>query len=341
VELAKPNKQEPIHDSNKPNDKSHSQPIVMPHRTSMLSTCTIGIIDDENDQDDYTKHNEALENIRRIQIKNLKDPKAINDAFQEVTMVVEAMTVTARDNNVILYQMLVSMEERINRRIEKVKEELIQTIDAKIAAIPPPPPPPPQTASVSSSGSVRGSSHRNSLYKPGSGINGHPPLPSSSSLSQSKSHSNSHHSLTTLNEEDRHSGTSTNNKNPQQQPQQQHPAVIYEDKEIIPYAGFVIKTKKLMGLKEKVFINIFHHELIEYLPMTAYGSEGSHENPSNAVLENRPYFIMGTVSHVLDKEGQNCVTYNIGISSEYFKQPNPLIMDFSITSPNSVHKVKK
>ncbi len=268
-------------------------------RPSMLSTCTIGVDNEPN-------QNEDLDNVRRIHIKNIKDPKEIESAFQDVVDVVEAMTVKASDNDVILYQMLAMMEERINKRIDQVKEELINTIDAKIAAIPPPPPvtihqPVPLAAPL-----PRGSA-RSSIYKPG-----HQPNTSGNSLSA------------LFEEASNHSGS----KSPTPEP-----TIIYEDSEVTPLPGFVIKTKKLVGTKDKVFINVFHHDSIEYIPVSLPAKDKA------AALENRPLLIMGNATNSLDKEGQNCVTYNVGVSSQYFQQPNPDITDFNITSPTSIHKV--
>lgn len=52
-----------------------------------------------------------------------------------------------------------------------------------------------------------------------------------------------------------------------------------EDKYIIvkltPHPGFVVKTRRLLDNENKVFINVFHHELIELEPNKGYSSSTS------------------------------------------------------------------
>ena len=74
-----------------------------------------------------------------------------------------------------------------------------------------------------------------------------------------------------------------------------------------------------------------HHELIEVIPSALP------EKDRASAEQNLPFLITGVLAHSLDKEGQNCVTYNVGVSSEFFKQPSTL--DFNITAPSSIQKV--
>lgn len=54
-----------------------------------------------------------------------KKPEELRDKVNKMLEYVEIMSVKNRDNNAILHQMLQSMEERINKRIDIVRTELI------------------------------------------------------------------------------------------------------------------------------------------------------------------------------------------------------------------------
>ena len=98
--------------------------------------------------------------------------------------------------------------------------------------------------------------------------------------------------------------------------------------EITPNPGFVVKTRKLIGDKNKVFINIFHHTLIAL-------------NPPGIAVElaiDKPYMMMDVPTCTVDHSGLECLTFNVGISSEYFTQPNPNV-DIIITAPVTIYKV--
>ena len=103
---------------------------------------------------------------------------------------------------------------------------------------------------------------------------------------------------------------------------------VFEMVEISPMPGFVIKTRKLLGEKEKVFINVFHHEYIELEP----------SDETKGAAREKPFMVMTQASSTVDKEGATCLMFNLGVSSEYFKQPNPRT-DINITAPATVHKV--
>jgi len=110
------------------------------------------------------------------------------------------------------------------------------------------------------------------------------------------------------------------------------PSVPMEVFTITPHPGFVIKTRKIMGLKEKVFINIFHHESIALEPLNA---------ARTIMADSKPFLVMGETTSALDKDGHNCYTFNVGVSSDYFKlsegssEGEPL----EIVSPASVVKI--
>lgn len=105
---------------------------------------------------------------------------------------------------------------------------------------------------------------------------------------------------------------------------------IYDMVSITPHPGFVIKTRKLIGEKNKVFINVFHHELIALNPPGL---------PSEKAID-KPYMMMEEPTTAVDHSGAKCMTFNVGISSEYFTQPNPLV-DINITAPVTIYKVRR
>eukprot|EP01039_Chlorochromonas_danica_P001319 gene1319-1441_t len=90
---------------------------------------------------------------------------------------------------------------------------------------------------------------------------------------------------------------------------------------VTPLAGFVIKTRKLLGNKEKAFINVFFDEGVEL------------DAPNDAL----PLVYFANISSVLDKEGHNCVIYNVVVSAEYFKQNTEI--SNRITSTSYVQKI--
>lgn len=90
---------------------------------------------------------------------------------------------------------------------------------------------------------------------------------------------------------------------------------------VTPLAGFVIKTRKLLGNKEKAFVNVFFDEGVEL----------------DATNDAPPLVYFANISSSLDKEGHSCVIYNVVVSAEYFKQNTEI--SNRITSTSYVQKV--
>ena len=250
----------------------------------MIPRATIGMA---NEEDMF-----ELDELRKYHIeKNLneKQPQALAEVLELVIDRMEELHVKARDNNAILSQLLIGVEERINKRIDTVKQELIDLINSKLVPVSPPPVPPVPPAVATNK--------RASFAQPSGGLAG------------------------IFDEVKPMEETSV------------APIIVMEPTQIYPLPGFVIKTRKLVGSKDKVFINVFHHDYIEYEP-----AEAAKISASSGV-DNRPYMVMGETTNALDKDGHNCITFNIGVSSEYFKHPNPKVVDFNITTPSSIHKV--
>lgn len=194
------------------------------------------------------------------------DPKEIAEKVEKLTNIAEELNRTGRDNNAIICQLLFSMEERIYKRIEEVRLEMLTQINRTRTARPAP----------------RGS------------------IVETDKMSSSSS-------ITKIDEEE---------------------DLEFEMTKVLPSAGFVIKTRKLLGTKEKVFVNVFHDDKVELVPAAL----------PRGTPEDKPYIIMHDNSTVPDKEGNLTLVYNIAVSSEYFKLPNPKI-DVKITSPACIQKI--
>lgn len=98
-------------------------------------------------------------------------------------------------------------------------------------------------------------------------------------------------------------------------------------KELIPYPGFVIKTRRINSddspMKQpykKVFINVYHHADIDRVLDRA-----------NIILrpEEEPFIAIGELTDVSDKEGILSLCYHIVISPKYFQETY-------ISSPNRI-----
>ena len=93
-------------------------------------------------------------------------------------------------------------------------------------------------------------------------------------------------------------------------------------------AGFVIKTRKLLGQKEKAFINVYHHEEVELVPFNV---------PTDRPID-KPYIIIGPLISTKDKSGIFSFLYNVCVSTEYFDHTETAYQ-YKITSPECVQKV--
>lgn len=206
----------------------------------------------------------------------------------------EEVQVTTRNNITILHQLIFSMEERLNKRIDDVREEMVQMIEGKSTKI--------QKQLIDKSKNV---APPNISKGPNKGL-----CPQDPTISKGSNKILCPQDITKT------------------VPRIQNLESFYDMVSIEPTPGFVIKTRKLLGEKSKVFINVFHHQLIEVEP------SGMPKDKAT----NKPYMMMEAPTTTIDKEGQRCMTFNVGISSEYFIQPNPAL-DISITAPSSIYKV--
>ena len=81
-------------------------------------------ITDENDED-----NNPTDFQKFLNSSTPKKPEEIRDKLNKMLEYVEIMSIKNRDNNAILHQMMQSMEERINKRIDNVRNEILGKID--------------------------------------------------------------------------------------------------------------------------------------------------------------------------------------------------------------------
>lgn len=250
----------------------------------------------------------------RLTGKDVTDPEVVAEKLNRLTELVQEISVKSRDNNAILCQMLFMLEERMNRRMDLLKEEMTALVEKKFQTL---------TAELQNSPTLQ--------------------APPSRGRRQS-SHSRSGGNLASIFESV--DGTETSSQQSAKTTSLSIPvagsngsvaaaggagAVTFENKNITPIPGFVIKTHKLIGDKEKVFINVFHHELIEVVP--------SNLPKGTNVEAGKPFLVMGQITRSLDSNGRNCSTYNVGVSSEYFKPGAAAANDFKITAPSSIQKV--
>lgn len=287
-----------------------------------LSLPTFGI--DAHD-DDY-----EVDETPRLTAKDCMDPAKTAERLNRLSELVQELTVKSRDNNAILCQMLFSMEEKFNKKIDTLREEMVQLMDRKFQIL----------ATEVQAVQVQQQQHQVSLSLPPSargrrqssfGIDRN-----NSAVSVTSSVGGiATNGLSSLFESVESETASVSSKNSLAIPKPagsapSPPHMITEEKTITPIPGFVIKTRKLIGEKEKIFINVFHHELIEIVP---------HNLPKNITADQKPFLLFGSITHSLDSNGRNCSTYNIGVSSEYFKPDSNL--EFKITAPSSIQKVIK
>mmetsp|Transcript_23904 Transcript_23904/g.54059 ORF Transcript_23904/g.54059 Transcript_23904/m.54059 type:complete len:485 (+) Transcript_23904:166-1620(+) len=183
-------------------------------------------------------------------------PKDMEGRVEKILAYVEQMQVTSRDNNAILHQMLATLEEKVDKRFEDLRTEVLGMVRGEGLQTP---------------------ARRRSTLE----VHSPPPTPDP-----------------------------------------------YDLVPITPYPGFVVKTRQLLGEKNKVFINIFHHELIALEP----------PGMTREQAMDKPYMMMEMPSTTVDRAGQSCTMFNVGISSEYFIQPNDKV-DIIITAPATIYKI--
>jgi len=211
-----------------------------------------------------------------------KHPSTMQDQMDTMLAYVEQMQVTTRDNNAILHQLMRTMEERINLKIENLRTEMIELIEKKQSEG--------QLGSPFVGASTKTKARRASV------------------------------------QDVKHKAEKYNINEPPMSPPRVE--AYYEMVDINPHPGFVVKTRKLIGEKNKVFINIFHHELIALTPPGLTAEKA----------KDKPYMMMEAPTTTVDHAGVSCMTFNVGISSEYFQLPNPNI-DINITAPATIYKV--
>lgn len=221
--------------------------------------CGIRLADDD----------EVSKQLEAISVAADESPRQLAMKTEQLLAILQQIHVTTRENNAILNDLMLSMEERLNARMDRIKEEVLELLAS------------PSSLSAAGSDKNRWKSALTSAEKVSRCIDS--PAPTE--------------------------------------------ACQYESVVVTPMPGFVIKTRKLLGAKDKVFINVFHHEAVEIEP--------SHVNRSAA--DNRPYLIIGDVASLLDKEGHSCAIFNVAVSSEYFKPQGPV--DLRITAPSSIQKI--
>jgi hypothetical protein len=222
-----------------------------------------------------------------------KHPANVSEKMDMILAYLEQNHVTTRDNNAIMYQMINSMEERLNKKIEHLRDEMIALIHNSVAARLPPAQSSSATVTPAAAPSPAKASRRASTSEVKSRIDKYAPAPAIIPVQN---------------------GTSAE--------------VFYDMVDITPEPGFVIKTRKLIGDKNKVFINLFHHKQIALFPPGLTIEQAT----------DKPYLMMEAPTLSTDRLGQDCLTFNVGISSEYFTQPNPKI-DINITAPATIYKV--
>lgn len=139
---------------------------------------------------------------------------------------------------------------------------------------------------------------------------------------------------------------------------------------VVPFPGFVIKTRRIVMDDNKVFINVFHHTSLPdefmmltytpFIPKTTPASPASvadnggspgetAHTAANALNDTvslptvgermTPIVYCGAPSSTEDKEGYVSLLYNVLVSSAYFERSTVQGQDVQITHPTSVNKV--
>ena len=123
-----------------------------------------------------------------------------------------------------------------------------------------------------------------------------------------------------------------------------HPETI----RVVPFPGFVIKTRRTGGDENKVFINVFHHTCVKdehmmltYVPYdAAVAAEGEVTAATTADVTATPLvYAAVSASCTEDREGYVSLLYNVLVSSAYFERATVLEEEVHITHPTAVNKV--
>jgi hypothetical protein len=239
-----------------------------------------------------------------------KDPAIMSSNIETLATLVEQLYITNRDNTAIMFQMLGSVEERINKKFDQMKIDMTKLVDTKLENF-----------------TAMHLKQLQTLQESNNNSNNKPPLPNRGKLPSNNGgmaikRPSVVDVLPTVAEQQQTTTTTTTTPPVE--------TIHFETIPTIPHAGFVIKTKKLLGNKDKVFINVFHHELVLLNPPNSAKS---------FIADNKPFCVIGEATNALDKEGHNCSTYNIVVSSEYFKLEDSEETELKIASQQAITKV--
>mmetsp|Transcript_28416 Transcript_28416/g.39089 ORF Transcript_28416/g.39089 Transcript_28416/m.39089 type:complete len:564 (+) Transcript_28416:33-1724(+) len=258
---------------------------------------------------DRESEDKQLDSLRSTPSSIKRNSTSIVDAetnakLDKLISLVEEMHIKNRENNAILFQMIFTLEEKLNKRIDNVRKELLDKIISKSSH--------PNMSEAHHNGNVTKIKTLASIFD---------------SIEPDGQHSKIMYSEHISND-----------------PYKDMTAIT-----VVPTPGFVIKTRRLLGNKEKAFINVFHHPQIEIEPPGVV--EAGH------APVDKPFIICGVVLTTSDKQGMQSFMYNIAVSSEYFSQPKPStatqsststattsdtkteVEIFKITSPQSIQKI--
>lgn len=126
---------------------------------------------------------------------------------------------------------------------------------------------------------------------------------------------------------------------------------------LVPFPGFVIKTRRVVMDDNKVFINVFHHTslpdetlILTYTPYSPKETNTGSTSPVSVAPDGTvtlpsvgermtPIIYIGAKSSTEDKDGYASLLYNVLVSSSYFERRTVRNQELHITHPTSVNKV--